>query len=322
MSHVPPIQMEGVEEKGVVSEETYTDTSMPELGVHVVWQNASVVERRVTAKGTHLEMIHRPRWGTTCYMNGEVQSSEVDESLYHETLVHPAMAHASHPPRRVLILGGGEGATAREVLRWPSVERVDMYEWDEEVTTLFREKYPQWAKGSWDDPRLFLHHEDVFSVFRGGAYPPAPYDVIVVDLFEPTSEEGDRMWVLFTRLASEWLSADGALVMYTGIRNPFRDVHPAAEWLAEERVVAYLEQDHLGIHYVLEQREVYSYKVFLPSFLGEAMFLLLSPSVSSPLSFPSGSHLTPERWRAYHTWNAYKGLPEPAPHAEGVFQGV
>jgi len=298
--------------------DTYTDTSTPEWGVHHVWRNTTFVEQCTTEKGTRVEMISRPQWGLACYMNGEIQSCEADEAVYHETLVQPAMVHATVPPRRVLILGGGEGATAREVLKWPSVERVDMYEWDEEVTTLFRERYPQWAKGAWDDPRLVLHHQDVFSVFQGGVYPPVPYDVIVVDLFEPTSEEGDRMWVLFTRLASNWLAEGGSLVMYAGVRNLFRDVHPAEEWLTEERVHAYEEQYHMQLSNILARREVYSYKVYLPSFLGEGMFLMLTPSDASPTPFPAGSSLTPEIWRAYHTWNHFKRVPEEV----GVLHGV
>jgi hypothetical protein len=185
------------------------------------------------------------------------------------------------------------------------------------VTTLFRSRYPQWAKGAWDDPRLVLHHEDVFSVFDDNAVPPPiPYDVIVMDLFEPTSEEGDRMWMLFTRLASQWLAEGGSIVMYAGIRHPFRDVHPAAEWLNDQRVHAYEENEQLPIVPLLEHRDIFSYKVFIPSFLGEAMFLLLVPSVSSFPSFPSFSHLTSDRWRAYHTWNQY------GCEVEGVFQGV
>lgn len=250
-------------------------------------------------------------------MNGEIQSAERDEVIYHEALVHPAMHHTSLPPRRVLILGGGEGATAREVLKWHSVERVDMYEWDEEVTTRFRSHYPLWGRGAWEDPRLVLHHEDVFVAFRQGVYPPVPYDVILMDLFEPS----EALWVLFSRLASEWLSEGGALGMYAGIRDPERDIHPAEEWLAEERIRV-AEEIH-GIHLpnVLSHRDVYSYKVFVPSFSGEAMFLLACPSHLENRSWTSvstSSGLTTEVWRSYMTWNRYPVREG----TEGVFHGV
>jgi hypothetical protein len=316
-------------------EQKYVDNSWPEWGVQYHWSGGKVVERRETAKGTVLEMVHRPQWGLACYMNGEIQSGIVDERMYHETLVHPAMIYTPLP-RRVLVIGGGEGATAREVLKWPSVERVDMYEWDPEVVECFRSHYPQWADGAWDDPRLVIHYEDIFSIVQQGIYPPVPYDVILVDLFEPTSDS--RMWLLFSRLASNWLSEQGAMAMYAGIRNHFRDIHPAEEWLDSTRIQEY-EQEHISINNILAQRNVFSYKVFLPSFLGESMFLLITHANQTPQwsllthhttpVYPqiSGilSHLTPDIWFSYHTWNQYHFLGSNAVvdmEAEGVFHGV
>lgn len=305
---------EGEQKEGFQGEECYTDRSIAD-GFHLVWNPAQVVIQHTTAKGTNLEMVQRPHLGLACYMNGEIQSAEVDEAVYHEALVHPVMVHSSTPPRRVLILGGGEGATAREVLKWSSVERIDMYEWDEEVTTLFRTRFPQWGKGAWDDPRLVLHHEDVFTVFRGGNYPPVPYDVIIVDLFEPS----ETMWTLFTVLALNWLAEGGALTMYAGIRNPRRDIHPAEEWLAEERVHTYDDLYGMDIQYILGHRDVYSYKVFLPSFLGEGMFLMICPSSFVPSFVPTviATGITPDIWKAYATWNRY-----PLCGTNGVVQGV
>ena len=312
----------------------YIDRTWPEWGVQYHWTDGRVIERQETAKGTLLEMVYRPRWGLACYMNGEIQSCETDERLYHETLVHPAMLYGGQP-RRVLIIGGGEGATAREVLKWPSVERVEMYEWDAEVVNTFRTRYRQWAEGAWEDPRLVIHNEDIFSVVQPGRYPSVPYDVIVMDLFEPSSDR--RMWSLFSRLASDWLAEGGAMAMYAGIRNHWRDIHPAEEWLNPTRLQEDEEQQ-IELPRILTDRMVYSYRVFLPSFLGEAMFLLLAPQGFSPtwntLAVPTrpphpplngiSSHLTAERWVAYHTWNTYPGLEtrEGEAEAEGVRHGV
>jgi spermidine synthase len=295
-----------------MSETVYIEDTWPERGVSYHWRNARVVDRCDTERGTHMEMVHRPRWGLSCYMNGEIQSCEVDEKWYHETLVHPAMMYTV--PRRVLILGGGEGATAREVLKWPSVERVDMYEWDPEIVSCFRERYPQWAKGAWDDSRLHLYYQDVFEMLKGG-YPEYPYDAIFIDLFEPS--ENPMAWHLCTRLASDWLAEGGVLAMYAGIRSPFTQEHPAEEWLQEDRIAEYRREGY-HMNMILSQRDVYSYRVFIPSFGGEAMFLLLTPTFQIPRwdsTIPS--HLSPEIWTAYHTWNDDRHT-EPV----GVFQGV
>jgi spermidine synthase len=311
-------------------EEKYIDRSWPEWGVSYHWSGGKVVEKKETVKGTVLEMVHRPRWGLACYMNGELQSCETDERLYHETLVHPAMIHTVQP-RRVLLIGGGEGATAREALKWPSVERIDMYEWDAEVVDCFRERYRQWADGAWEDPRLVIHIEDIFSVIQPGIYPHAPYDVILIDLFEPESDP--RMWGLFSRLASDWLSEGGAMAMYAGVRNHWSDVHPAEKWLDASRIQEY-HQQHISINQVLSQRDVFSYKVFLPSFLGEATFLLLVRANQIPqwstltssvprLNGAISSHLTSDVWMAYHTWNRYHLAGERLElDTEGVFHGV
>ena len=70
------------------------------------------------------------------YLNGNLQFSSRDEYRYHEALVHPAMGRVASP-RNVLILGGGDGLAAREVLRYPSVERVTLVDLDPVMTGLF-----------------------------------------------------------------------------------------------------------------------------------------------------------------------------------------
>jgi hypothetical protein len=152
-----------------------------------------------------------------------------------------------------------------------------------------------------------------------------------MDLFEPSSDR--RMWTLFSLLASNWLTEGGAMTMYAGIRNHWRDIHPAEEWLDPNRLQED-ERQQIDIPQILSRRVVYSYRVFLPSFLGEAMFLLLAPANYIPswnmLAPGIQSHLTQEQWTAYHTWNRYPDLAVTLEvagetgetHAEGVRHGV
>ena len=92
-------------------------------------------------------------------LDGAIQSAESDESLYHELLVQPAML-AHDEPRDVLIIGGGEGATLREVLSHASVRRAVMVDLDRELVELCREHLFQWHQGAFDDPRCELLAED------------------------------------------------------------------------------------------------------------------------------------------------------------------
>lgn len=296
----------------------YIESTWPEFGVAHHWKNAKIHKTITTEKGTVMEMIERPNWGMACYMNGEIQSCLADERIYHESLVHPAMVSVVNP-RRVLIVGGGEGATAREVLKWRSVECVDMYEWDKDVLDCFQLEYREWANGAWEDPRLRVHYKNIFEVVEN--YPEEPYDVIIIDLFEPVykedMEEKDNMWVLFHRLAFEWLRESGSITMYSGIRNHFRDIRPVSQ-LFYPNVSDYLIKKNYSVNNVmsnLEQKELVSYKVFIPSYSGEAMFILGKHqnviSKWNNIGYVTRdmdgicSHLSEELWRGYCMWNQY-----------------
>jgi spermidine synthase len=122
--------------------------------------------------------------GRFILVDGDLQSTEMDLATYHEALVHPAMLCHPHP-RRVLICGGGEGTTAREVLRYPSVEKVTMVDIDQEFTALCRQHLPEWSEGVWNDPRFCLVNEDIFTFLEQHS---ATYDVIIGDLTDRIDE--------------------------------------------------------------------------------------------------------------------------------------
>jgi spermidine synthase len=91
-------------------------------------------------------------WGMALILDGRLQSAELDEFVYHEALVHPALV--AHPdPRRVLVMGGGEGATLREVLRHRPVSRAVMVDLDGELVEVCRRHLPSFHEGAFDDPR-------------------------------------------------------------------------------------------------------------------------------------------------------------------------
>jgi spermidine synthase len=106
-----------------------------------------------------MEIIETKSYGRCLILDGKMQSSQADEFIYHEALVHPAML--SHPePKRVFVVGGGEGATVREILRHKSVERVLMVDIDEDVVEGSKQYLPEWSQGAFDDPRVELRYMD------------------------------------------------------------------------------------------------------------------------------------------------------------------
>ncbi len=163
-------------------------------------------------------MVVRLRgFGKTLVLDGLIQSSEVDEYIYHEALVHPAML--LHPgPRRVLILGGGEGATLREALKHPSVKEAVMVDIDEEVIRVAKEFLPEWHQGAFEDPRSRVYAMDGFEYVRGAAERGEKFDVVIMDLTDPYGSEIAAQ--LYTeeafRLVKSVLTSDGVVVVQAG----------------------------------------------------------------------------------------------------------
>ena len=231
-----------------------------------------VRESIVTHRGTKVDMVEQADGTIACYMDDEIQSSESDEALYHEALVVPVM-EAAKKRSRVMIIGGGEGATAREALAWPDVQQVDMYEWDRDVVSFFRTKYPQWAKGAWEDPRLHLHYEDIFEAIRRP--PTERYDVIIIDLFDP-SEENIMSWYDLLIHLPNWLQPHGCIVMYAGVHD-HNEGSSSIKRLTQ--ILEYQEtwQD-IQVKLVPLHKRIQAYEVYIPCFGGNSAFLLLTPS--------------------------------------------
>ena len=107
-----------------------------------------------------VELVETEPFGVCLVLDGKIQSAESDEFIYHESLVHPALI--SHPrPESVCIAGGGEGSTAREVLRHSSVKRLVMVDLDEELVGICRKHLTGFHQGAFDDPRLKVHFDDI-----------------------------------------------------------------------------------------------------------------------------------------------------------------
>ena len=171
--------------------------------------------------------------GHKLYLNGNLQFAERDEYRYHEALVHPAMS-AYGAPRRVAVLGGGDGMAVREVLKYPSEESVTLVELDPNMTALFA-KDPAMARlnsGSLSSPRLKTINMDAFQWLQGkeapgselrvagsaGAVLPEPemFDVIIVDFPDPTNFSIGKLYTnTFYALLAQRLSASGYAVIQT-----------------------------------------------------------------------------------------------------------
>jgi len=104
------------------------------------------------SKFQSIEIIRSSSFGKCLVLDGKIQSSEVDEFIYHEALVQPVMI--AHPcPETVFIAGGGEGATLREVLSHNTVKRAVMVDLDDEVIAVCQKFLPNHSQGAFEDRR-------------------------------------------------------------------------------------------------------------------------------------------------------------------------
>lgn len=209
-------------------------------------------------------------FGKVLVLDKDVQSTERDEYVYHETLVHPAML--SHPePRTVLIVGGGEGATLREVLKHPTVERAVMVDIDGELVEVAKRHMPEWHQGAFEDSRTVLIIDDARAYLERTQ---DTYDVIIIDLTDPVGEDNPARLlytVEFYRLVKAHLNPGGIMGMQAGmIMLTHHRVHPVVHRTVREAF-----------------RYVRSYKNHIPGFFLNFGFLLASDAFD-PAAFSEG----------------------------------
>ncbi|MFF4832574.1 polyamine aminopropyltransferase [Streptomyces sp. NPDC001315] len=184
------------------------------------------VQEVVLTGGTH----GRP---LSLFLDGRLRVGGRDEQRYHEALVHPAM---NGPHARVLILGGGDGLAAREVLRHPDVRRVDIVELDAGVVRLARTDPALSALNGhvYDDPRVHVTTADAFCWLRR-APRQAPYDVVVSDLPDPGITASTKLYSQeFYGLTRRVLADGGRLVVHAGPVSS----RPRAFWTVDATVRA------------------------------------------------------------------------------------
>lgn len=198
-------------------------------------------------------------WGRILALNGAIQSSEEDEALYHEMLVQPAMlCHAN--PEKVLIIGGGEGATLREVLAHRSVQSATMVDIDQELVELCQKYLPSWHLGAFEDPRARLVYKDGRAFIENAR---DPYDVVIVDVVDMLDNNSPAQ-SLYTKQFYQKLHrrlAPNAVVVIQGLEFSHLDYAGHAALLRTLKTVF---------------SEVHSYRAPIPSFFSSWGFLIAS----------------------------------------------
>jgi spermidine synthase len=189
------------------------------------WAEDKLYQDRVVLAQTtpyqRIVLTHGPgegRAGYRLFLNGNLQFAQRDEYRYHEALVHPVMAAYSATggaPKKVAVLGGGDGMAVREILKYPGVESVTLVELDPAMTALFSTQpmLTQLNVGALQSTKVKVVNADAFTWLEGNA---DVFDVIVVDFPDPTNFNIGKLYTnSFYALLDKHLAASGYAVIQT-----------------------------------------------------------------------------------------------------------
>lgn len=219
------------------------------------------------SKFQRIQIIEVESLGKCLIIDGRIQSAEKDEFIYHEALIHPALILHSNP-RKVLVMGVGEGATIRELLKYDGL-KITGVDIDSEVIDFSRQHLEEWHQGAFDHPAVKLIFQDGWDFIR---QTEELFEVIIMDLPEPYPDsQASRLYTTdYYRLAYNRLTPDGILVTQ-------------AESIKPSQV-----EGHLAIkdNQAAVFKQSYSYQTYVPSYNSNWGFLLGVKNHLAPLLRP------------------------------------
>ncbi len=165
----------------------------------------------------HIQIAETPEFGKIMRIDGAMMTSEKDEFFYHEALVHPA-AISLAKLKNALIVGGGDGGSTEELLKYSSLHKITLCEIDEQVVKLAREHLTSIHRNAFDSPKVEIVHTDGFAFIETTS---DTYDLILLDLTDPISPNGGNlaetcMSQEFFQACYTRLNGGGSLVLHLG----------------------------------------------------------------------------------------------------------
>ncbi len=237
-----------------------------------------------------IDVFESPEFGRFLTLDGYMMLTEKDEFIYHEMMTHVPMA--VHPNvRNVLVIGGGDGGTVRELLRYTEIETIDLVEIDEQVVEVCRRYLPQTAKClDNEDGRISFHYEDGLKYVR---HCHDMYDLIVVDSTDPFGPGEGLFTKEFYGNCYKALREDG--IMVNQHESPFYDNDAHAMQRAHKRIVSSFDFCRV-------------YQAHIPTYPSGHWLFGFASKKYHPLK-----DFDPERWTArgietkYYTTHLHKG---------------
>ena len=216
----------------------------------IIYSKSSLYQRIIVTKNNE---------DIRLFLNGNLQFSSKDEYRYHEALVHPGILNVTNP-RKVLVLGGGDGLAVREILKYQEIESVTLVDLDPTVIELFKSNslLSNLNKSSLSSSKLTIINQDAFVWIRNQT---TLFDFVVVDFPDPSNYSLGKLYSLsFYKELKKLIAPEGCIVIQS--TSPF--FARKSYWIVNETLIA------AGFHTL-------PYHCYLPSF-GEWGFVLASPT--------------------------------------------
>lgn len=233
-----------------------------EQGIRRIYLYNSTSSSHIVTEKQEVDLIDSPYWGQMLFLDGILQSTTRDEIIYHNALVHPLM-DVIQTKNHILILGGGEGATAREVLRW-NVQSVTMVDYDNELVSLMKIQGNKWSQGAFYDRRLKVYYNDAWEFMKRAVENKLQYDAIILDLTDPDIFK-DKWLDLLTMVIQCLRITSGGFVMNAGLYMP---------WNTNKLKIIKNMIESLCLKY--SHFKYYIYTIYIPSFNGEWTFIVMA----------------------------------------------
>lgn len=177
-----------------------------------------------------IDIFDSKEFGRFLTLDGYMMLTEMDEFIYHEMITHVPMC-VNPDAHDVLVIGGGDGGTVRELLRYPTIRHIDLVEIDELVVEVCKKYLPQTA-GCLGDPRVSIHYEDGLKYVR---HAEDAYDLIIVDSTDPFGPGEGLFTKEFYGNCYKALREDG--IMVNQHESPFYQQDAYAMQRAHKRIV-------------------------------------------------------------------------------------
>jgi len=237
----------------------YVDKYVPNSHIH--WRIKKLLFHKKT-KFQDIQIFDLFECGKSLVIDGIPQSCVKEEWIYHEALIHPALfLQIKKKNLEILVLGAGEGATLREILKHKNISRITTIDIDREAVGIFKKFFPEMHQGFFEHPKVELIFESAENFLGNNS---KKYDVIYSDISDPgyynLYSKVKRPETYFYKLIRQNLKKDGVLAMHS---NNFSEVS---------------YQDHFRLKRIVKKvfPRVYSYRAYINFFGGYWGFLLAS----------------------------------------------